>query len=149
VDLHIGNGAKVVALVVETYNLTLPSGMLLDLDNCYFVLVLIRSIVSISYLDLNRFKFIIETKYYSFYNNDVHYGSGNYINSLYELNLEIPTFNINIKRNKLDNPYPSYLWYCSLGHINEIRITKLHKEGYFDPFVMNHMILVNLVYWVR
>jgi len=74
VDLHIGNGAKVVALVVETYNLTLPSGMLLDLDNCYFVLVLIRSIVSISYLDLNRFKFIIETKYYSFYNNDVHYG---------------------------------------------------------------------------
>jgi hypothetical protein len=134
VDLHVGNGAKVVALVVETYNLTLLSRMLLNLDNCYFVSVLTRSIVSISYLDLNGFKFIIEKKCCSFYNNNIHYGSGNYINSLYELNLEIPTFNINIKRNKLDNPYPSYLWHSSLGHINEIRLTKLHKEGYFDPF---------------
>jgi hypothetical protein len=87
-----------------------------------------------SYLDLNGFKFIIKNKYCSFYNNDVHYGSSNYTNGLYVLDLEIPIFNINIKRNKLNNPYPSYLWHCRLGHINETKITKLHKEWYFNPF---------------
>jgi len=40
VDLHVGNGARVAALAVRTYNLTLPSRMLLELDNFYFVPVL-------------------------------------------------------------------------------------------------------------
>jgi len=35
VDLRVGNGAKVVALVVETYVLTLPSGLLIYLENYY------------------------------------------------------------------------------------------------------------------
>ena len=35
VDLRVGNGAKVVALAVGSYELTLPSGLLLVLDNCY------------------------------------------------------------------------------------------------------------------
>jgi len=51
-DLHVGNGAKVVVLAIGTYNLTLPSRILLELDNCYFVLILARNIVSIYYLDL-------------------------------------------------------------------------------------------------
>jgi hypothetical protein len=49
----MGNVARVAALDLGTYNLTLPSEMLLELDNCYFVLTLARNIVSISYLDLN------------------------------------------------------------------------------------------------
>jgi hypothetical protein len=53
VDLRMGNVARVAALDLGTYNLTLPSEMLLELDNCYFVLTLARNIVSISYLDLN------------------------------------------------------------------------------------------------
>ena len=111
VDLRVNNEAEVAALTVGTYNLTLPSGMLLELDNCYFVSILARNIVSISYLDFNGFIFIIENKYCSFYNNDIYYGSSNYTNCLYVLNLEIPIFNINVKRNKLDNSYPSYLWH--------------------------------------
>jgi len=53
VDLRVGNVARVAALDLGTYNLTLPSEMLLELDNCYFVSTLARNIVSISYLDLN------------------------------------------------------------------------------------------------
>jgi hypothetical protein len=83
VDLHVGNGARVIALVVGTYNLTLPSGMLLELDNCYFDPVLAKNIVSIAYLDLNGFRFIIKNKYYFFYNNDVYYGLSNYTHGLY------------------------------------------------------------------
>jgi len=42
----------------------------------------------------------------------------------------MPRVNINSKKNILDNQYPYYLWYYRLGHINETKITKLHKEGY-------------------
>ena len=34
VDLRIGNGARVATLVVGTYDLTLPSGLVLELNNC-------------------------------------------------------------------------------------------------------------------
>jgi hypothetical protein len=40
VELRVSNGARVAALAVRTYNLTLPSRMLLELDNFYFVPVL-------------------------------------------------------------------------------------------------------------
>ena len=46
----------------------------------------------------------------------------------------MPMFNINYKKNKLDNQYLLYLWYCGLGYVNETRITKLHKKWYFDHF---------------
>jgi hypothetical protein len=46
----------------------------------------------------------------------------------------MPMFNINYKKNKLDNQYLLYLWYCGLDYVNETRITKLHKKWYFDHF---------------
>jgi hypothetical protein len=51
-DLYVGNGTRVAVSAIGTYNLTLPSKMLLELDNCYFVLILARNIVAIYYLDL-------------------------------------------------------------------------------------------------
>ena len=60
VDLHVGNKSQVVTL-------TLPSGLSLELDNCFFVIILSRNIVSI----FNGFKIIIKGKYFFFYNNDV------------------------------------------------------------------------------
>jgi hypothetical protein len=45
--------------------------LILELDNCYFVSVLSRNSISISYLALNGFIFMIEGKCYSFYNNGV------------------------------------------------------------------------------
>jgi hypothetical protein len=85
----------------------------------------------------------------SFYNNYVYYGFGIYTNSLYIFDLEMHKFNINSKKNILDNQYLYYLWHCRLGHINEIRIIKLHKEGYLILLIMNYMKLVKLVYWLR
>ena len=28
----------------------------------------------------------------------------------------------------------TYLWHCHLGHISELRINKLYKEKFFDPY---------------
>jgi len=41
VDLQVGNGAKVVALVVGTYVLTLSSNLLIQFENCYYVLIFV------------------------------------------------------------------------------------------------------------
>ena len=51
VDLRVGNRARVAALAVGTYELVLPSGLLLFLNNCYYVPALSSNIVSLSYLD--------------------------------------------------------------------------------------------------
>jgi hypothetical protein len=34
-DVHVGNGAKVAAIAVDTFHLLLPSGLVLELNNCY------------------------------------------------------------------------------------------------------------------
>jgi len=88
VDLRVINGARVVALVMWTYYFTLSSGLILELDNCYFALVLSRSIISFSYVVLNRFEFIIEGKCCSFIIMVFFYGSGDYTNGLYILDFE-------------------------------------------------------------
>ena len=51
VDLRVGNGAKVAALVVGSYCLSLASGRLLNLNNCYYVPSMNRNFISISMLD--------------------------------------------------------------------------------------------------
>jgi hypothetical protein len=45
------------------------------------------------------------------------------VNGLCVLCLKMLMFNINIKKNRLDNEYSSYWLNCRLGHSNEIRIT--------------------------
>ena len=51
VDLRVKNGASVVALAVGTYLLTLHSGLVLELENCFHVSAMSRNIISISCLD--------------------------------------------------------------------------------------------------
>jgi hypothetical protein len=36
-DVRAGNGAKVAAIAVNTYHLALPSGLVLELNNCYYI----------------------------------------------------------------------------------------------------------------
>jgi hypothetical protein len=50
-DLCVGNGAEVAALAIDTYSLSLPAGLVLELNNCYFVLALNKNIISASCLE--------------------------------------------------------------------------------------------------
>ena len=139
VDLRVGNGARVVALAVGTFHLSLPSGMVLELNNCYYVPAISRNIISISCLDLYGFHFSIKDKCCSFDRGDIFYGSGPLENGLYVLNQSVPVYNINTKRFKSNVSNPTFLWHCHLGHINEKRIQKLHSDGllnslYYESF---------------
>ena len=48
IDLRAGNGAKVAALAVGTYYLSLPSGLVLELRNCLYVPAICGNIISVS-----------------------------------------------------------------------------------------------------
>ena len=54
-DKHVGNGARVATLAIGTYVLTLPSGLVLHLDDCFYVLVLTKKIIYVSYLNWKVF----------------------------------------------------------------------------------------------
>ncbi|XP_074303638.1 uncharacterized protein LOC141638108 [Silene latifolia] len=62
VDLRVGNGARVAALAIGTFYLELPSGLVIELDNCYHVPAISRNIISVSFLDLKDFDILIKYK---------------------------------------------------------------------------------------
>ena len=96
--------------------------------------VITRNIISIACLDKLGFSFVIKNKCCSIYLNDIYYGYAHLINGLYVLDLDMPVLNINTKRIKSNDSNPTYLWHCCLGHINEKRISRLHKDGLLDSF---------------
>ncbi|WZZ65001.1 hypothetical protein YC2023_076371 [Brassica napus] len=134
VDLRVGNGARVAALAMGTFHLSLPSGLVLELKNCYYVPAISRNIISIPCLDLEGFQFSIKNKCCSFDRNDIFYGSGPLENGLYILDQSVPVYNISTKRFKSNDTNQTFLWHCRLGHINEKRIQKLHSDGLLSSF---------------
>ena len=124
--------AKVAALSVGTYDLILPSELVLSLDSCYYVPALSRNIISISVLDRCGFSFAIKKNVCSIYRNDLCYGIAHGANGLYTLDMQSPVYNLNTKRIKSADKNPTYLWHCRLGHINEKRISKLQKDGVLE-----------------
>ena len=81
-DLRVANGARVAALAVGTYSINLPSGLVLNLENCYFVPSFSKNIISVSSLDTKGFVFQFKDKLCSFYLNNIFYGNGSLNNGL-------------------------------------------------------------------
>ena len=79
-DLRVGNGARVVALAVGTDVLNLPSGILLNLDDCYYILALTKRIIYVSYLNKKGFHLT-----FSIMLNGVLYASGTLYNGIHIL----------------------------------------------------------------
>jgi transposase InsO family protein len=134
VDLRVGNGARVAALAVGTFHLSLPSGLVLELNNCYHVPAISRNIISVSCLDMDGFDISIRNKCCFISRNGILYGEAHINDGLYVLNLAKQIYNINAKRLRSNDSNPAYLWHCRLGHINEKRVQKLHTDGLLDQF---------------
>src|SRR6266542_6194065 len=126
VQFCVGNGARVAAIAVGTFLLTLSSSMVLELSKCYYVPAINKNIISVSCLVAENFGFSIKNKCCSFYLNDMFYGSAPLVNGLYILDLQVLIYNVITKKAKVDDLNPTFLWHCRLGHINEKRMLKLH-----------------------
>jgi hypothetical protein len=135
-DVHVGNGANVASIAVSTYHLLLPSGLVLELNNCYCIPALCKNIISSSCLDeVDGYEIIIKNKCCSIYYNVIFYSHCPLVNGLYVLDLEDESIcNINTKMARLNNLNFTFIWYCRLCHINEKRIERLHKYGLLNSF---------------
>jgi hypothetical protein len=128
-DVHVGNGAKVVAIAVGTYHLLLPSGLVLELNNCFGIPALCKNIISSSCLEeVDGHEIIIKNKCCSIYYNGIFYAHCLLVNVLYVLHLEDKfVCNINTKMARLNDFNPTFIWHYLLCHINEKSIERLHK----------------------
>jgi hypothetical protein len=135
-DVHVGNGAKVAVIAVDTFHLTLPSGLVLKLNNCYCILALCKNIISSSCLEkVDGYEIIIQNKCCSIYYNEIFYAYCPLVNELYVIDLEDKSVcNTNMKRDRLNDVNPTFILYCRLGHINKKHIGRLHKDGLLNSF---------------
>jgi hypothetical protein len=130
VDFRVGNTASVAALSIGTMQLHLPSGFIMELNNCYFVPSLSRIIISPSCLMMDGYSFASENNGCVISKNDMFVASAPIKNGLFVLNLDdSPICNVSAKRLQPNDLSPTYMWHCGLGHINEKRMKKLHSDG--------------------
>ncbi|KAI3813976.1 hypothetical protein L1987_18713 [Smallanthus sonchifolius] len=103
-ELHVGNGQKVVVKVVGEYTLLLPSGLKLVLNNVYFIPNLTRNVVSVSALREQGFDYAFDNDFISAYLNALFYFSTKPHNGIYEIEVHDNNvlFNISSKRTKYD-----------------------------------------------
>ena len=113
-----------------------PSGFILELNNCYFVLTLCRNIISGSCLIRDGCSYKSENNGCSIYCKDMFYGFAPIVGGLFILNLECgnDVFNIEAKRLKKADTTTTFMGHCRLGHIGKKRMQRLHKDGVLPSF---------------
>ena len=72
--MHVENGSKVDVIAVGTLPLHLPSGLVLDLNNCYLVPALSMNIISGSCFMRDGYSFKSENNGCSIYMSNIFYG---------------------------------------------------------------------------
>ncbi|GJT54411.1 zinc finger, CCHC-type containing protein [Tanacetum coccineum] len=129
-SLYMGNGMRAAVEAIGSFDLILPSGLIIVLDNCHFAPSVTRGVVSISRLVNNGYIHTFTNYGISVSKDNVFYSNAIPRDGIYEIDMHnlypnvSSMFNVSNKRAKhaLDS---SYLWNCRLGHINKKRIDKL------------------------
>ena len=113
----------------------LPSGNVLELKTCYYILNIVRNIISVPLLLEQSFEIIAKNNSCFIYFSNEYYRSTFIDNGLIFLLLNDNVLHVDyMKKRKREDVNVTYLWYCQLGHINESRINKLFKNKFFDPY---------------
>src|SRR3954466_15232400 len=134
VTIRVGNGSKVDVIAVGMLPLHLPSGLVLNLNNCYLVPALSMNIISGSCLLRDGYSFKSENNGCSIYMRDMFYGHAPLKSGLFLMNLDSSDthiHNIDAKRIKLNND-STYMWHYRLGHIGMKHMKKLHSDGLLE-----------------
>ncbi|GJX13326.1 retrotransposon protein, putative, ty1-copia subclass [Tanacetum coccineum] len=132
--LYVGNGVREQVEAIGSYDLVLPNGLVICLDNCHYSPTIMRGVVSVSRLVDNGFVQCFTDYGISISKNNVLYFNVVARNGVYEIDMHDLVPNVNsiynvsnkrVKRN-LDS---TYLWHCRLAHINKKRIKQLQQDG--------------------
>ncbi|GJW19796.1 retrotransposon protein, putative, ty1-copia subclass [Tanacetum coccineum] len=108
-SLYVGNGQREAVEAIGNFDLSLPSGLVIVLNNCHYAPSITRGVISVSrLLSLGSISEIdcqiLYTKQTKFYY----------------------TLATKISQTRLDS---ALLWHCRLGHISKKRIEKLQHDG--------------------
>src|SRR5581483_11006246 len=134
-NLRVGEGTMLIAEAVGSYSLSLPSGLVLELENCYYVPKMIKNIISFDLLVDQGFYYKYDYKMLYVFKNDIFYFKATPVNGLYTVNLQDDNREIyHISKGSKDIEDQTYLWHCRLGHINKKRIETLLKGGFLGTF---------------
>ncbi|GJZ33158.1 retrotransposon protein, putative, ty1-copia subclass, partial [Tanacetum coccineum] len=131
--LYVGNGVREQVEAIGSYDLVLPNGLVIYLDNCHYAPSIMRGVVSVSRLVDNGF--VQKFTYYgiSISKNNVLYFNIVARNGVYEIDMHdlVPKtnsiYNVSNKRVK-QNLDSTYLWHCRLAHIIKKRIKQLQQD---------------------
>ncbi|GJU99467.1 zinc finger, CCHC-type containing protein [Tanacetum coccineum] len=133
-SLYMGNGMRAAVEAIGSFDLVLPSGLIIVLNNCHFAPTITRGVVSIFRLVNNGYIHTFTNYGISVLKDVVFYFNAIPRDGIYEVDMHnlYPNvsymFSVSNKRAKhaLDS---FYLWYCRLGHINKKRMDKLQRDG--------------------
>ncbi|GJW04795.1 retrotransposon protein, putative, ty1-copia subclass [Tanacetum coccineum] len=132
--LYVGNGVRAQVEAIGSFDLVLPNGLVICLDNCHYAPTITRGVVSVSRLVDNGFIQRFTDYGISVSKNDVLYFNVIPSNGIYEIDMSnlVPNvnsiYNVSNKRVK-HNLDSTYLWHCRLAHISKKRIEKLQHDG--------------------
>ncbi|GKA85444.1 zinc finger, CCHC-type containing protein [Tanacetum coccineum] len=134
-SLYVGNGQREAVEAIGNFYLSLPSGLVIVLNNCHYApSITIRCISE---------KFPVCTRCFinRFVNNTIQVSRNNMVyfsaiprDGIFEIDLsnsyanESSIYTVSNKRAKLDLD-SALLWHCRLGHISKKRIEKLQHDG--------------------
>ncbi|KAJ9558658.1 hypothetical protein OSB04_013272 [Centaurea solstitialis] len=134
-NLRVGEGTPLIAEAVGSYSLSLPSGLVLELDNCYYIPNMIKNVLSFDLLVDQGFYYKYDYKMLSVFKNNIFYFKATPVNGLYTVNLQDNSNEIyHISKRSKDIEDQTYLWHCRLGHINKKRVELLLKGGFLGTF---------------
>ncbi|KAJ9535212.1 hypothetical protein OSB04_un001707 [Centaurea solstitialis] len=134
-NLRVGEGTQLIAEAVGSYSLSLPSGLVLELDNCYYIPNMIKNVLSFDLLVDQGFYYKYDYKMFSVFKDNIFYFKATPVNGLYTVNLQDNSSEIyHISKRSKDIEDQTYLWHCRLGHINKKRVELLLKGGFLGTF---------------
>ncbi|GKC73018.1 hypothetical protein Tco_1118901 [Tanacetum coccineum] len=112
-SMYMGNGMRAAIEAIRSFNLILPSGLIIVLDNCYFTPTVTRGVVSISRLVNNGYIHTFTNYGISVSKDNVFYFNAIPRNGIYEIDMHnlypnvSSMYNVRNKRAKhaLDSSY--------------------------------------------
>nr|GEV40257.1 hypothetical protein [Tanacetum cinerariifolium] len=132
--LYVGIRAQVEA--IGGFDLVLPNGLVICLDNCHYAPFITRGVVSVHHLVENGFIQCFTNFGILVSKNNVFYFNAIPSNGIYEIDIHdlVPNvnsiYNVSTKRAK-HNLDSTYLWLCHLAYISKKHIEKLQQEWIF------------------
>nr|GEW10958.1 hypothetical protein [Tanacetum cinerariifolium] len=136
-SLYVSNGQREAVDAIGVFNLCLPSGLEIILNNCHYAPSITRGVISVSRLYEDGFvnRFVNNTIQVS--RNKMFYFSAIPRDGIFEIDLsnsytnESSIYAVSNKRAKLDLD-SALLWHCRLRHISKKRNEKLQHDGLLD-----------------